>query len=224
MPFPFMAAAALGAAGLSVYGQHKANKANQASAREQMSFQERMSSTAYQRSMEDMRNAGLNPIMAAKFGGASTPSGAASTSQDEYGKASSSAMEVLRGRAEMAKLKADTAVSETTAKYADMMQSEDLFIKRQQWNLLKAQIIATSSSAMESASRVKAINALLPRTQADTKFHTGRGGDISRWLGVFGQGASTALDIKSLLSPKSLNLNMNKYGVFDKSTGEIFNP
>jgi len=57
------------------------NATNMEMAQKQMDFQERMSDTAYQRQMADMRAAGLNPILAANAGGASTPSGAMATAQ-----------------------------------------------------------------------------------------------------------------------------------------------
>ena len=69
---------------LGYKGQKDANKRNIALSREQMAFQERMSNTAYQRAMQDMKLAGLNPILAAKQP-ASTPGGSSTRVESAIG-------------------------------------------------------------------------------------------------------------------------------------------
>lgn len=70
---------------------------NSAEALANREWQEHMSNTAYQRAVKDMREAGLNPILAFANGGASTPGGSAATiSGASMGLASSSALGVSR--------------------------------------------------------------------------------------------------------------------------------
>lgn len=59
-----------------------ANATSAKSVKEQMAFQQYNSDTAYQRAMEDMRKAGLNPILAYQQGGASTPGGSSFAAND----------------------------------------------------------------------------------------------------------------------------------------------
>lgn len=85
----------------SLFGAKQQNKQQVALAREQMAFQERMSGTAYQRAVHDMRLAGINPMLAYMQGGASSPGGAMPQVQDVISPAVNSAMSGLRLRAEL---------------------------------------------------------------------------------------------------------------------------
>lgn len=110
-----IAAAAIPAIG-GIFGGERANRARREAAREQMAFQERMSSTAYQRAMADMRKAGLNPMLAFQQGGASSPGGAMPRVEDVISPAVSSAMQGMRMKAdlEMIRQQKDKALAETS--------------------------------------------------------------------------------------------------------------
>ncbi len=99
MAFPW--GAIIGGAA-SLLGGRQRNKAAQAQSAAQMAFQERMSSTAHQREVTDLRAAGLNPILSATGGsGASSPAGAQAPITDVITPAVNTALAAKRNRAEV---------------------------------------------------------------------------------------------------------------------------
>lgn len=137
---------------ISFKGASDANRTNMMVAQRQMDFQERMSNTAYQRQVRDMIAAGLNPAMAYRMSGASTPGGAGATMQNELagagsavssaGKFASNVVALQQARLDMAQklatidlTKAQAETQRAEAAQRPMMLSSLLSLRDSQANV-----------------------------------------------------------------------------------------
>ena len=117
-------------------GAKEANSAAAARATAQMQFQKMMSDTSHQRNVADLKAAGLNPVLSARYGGASTPQGAmapvlneAQAGIDAANQTSNSAVARRQVRlqeqkleAEIANIEADTAGKHSQSKLNDQQR------------------------------------------------------------------------------------------------------
>ena len=110
----WLAAATIAGGALGYLGQQSANEANAKEAARNRAFQAEQSATAYQRSTEDLRRAGLNPILAAGSP-ASTPSGSTAHFEDAMSKGVNSAIEIRRLKKEMDAVQSQSDLNKATA-------------------------------------------------------------------------------------------------------------
>lgn len=116
----------------SAWGAAEANKGAERNTERQIAAQQESVRNSYQWGMEDMRKAGLNPILAYKQGGAGAISGSTYTPQSVGGafasgmsqgaSASSSAIQAQRQETELANIQADTALKSAQDKTQTALQ------------------------------------------------------------------------------------------------------
>lgn len=213
--------------GANYFGQREANQSNLAIARETnaanrgiadttnaanakqvadlMKWQEGMSNTAYQRQMADMKKAGINPMLAASMGGASTPPGASipqttgapsmtgAPMQNALGPAVHSAIDALRLKNEVTTMQANVKNLLATNKkiMSDTALNKALIHSAENDAVLKA------NSAKVAGRNAQMLEYALPGAKTESDIDSSLYGKVLRYGSRMNPFAHSARDISA---------------------------
>lgn len=154
----WIAAAIAGGAALT--GGLMSNQGSAKEAGKNRSFQEEMSNTSYQRGIQDMKAAGINPMLSAKVGGASTPTGAQAQVNDVLGPAANSAISAynVKSNQDLAKQTVAAEIESKTASAQQARTQADLNVA----NTAKATVDTATGQLMQ-----KSIEVNMDKTRKD---------------------------------------------------------
>jgi len=157
---PLTGGASLGA--YAAYGQSSANKTNKDLAQRQMDFQERMSNTEWQRGVQDMLKAGINPMLATSQGGASAPAGATTRVENVAQPAINSALAARQAQANIQLTQASTLKTIEEAKTSAATAARAPEMAHYNVELIRKNIEKVIADFQLTHAQENQVNSLLP--------------------------------------------------------------